>query len=151
MSSLSTVTQIPRDMQALNREVIDRFYANKANSDNESPIALLTTTGRVSSRPRTTPVVCREDDGDLVVAATMGGSPDHPQWYKNLVADPVLTVEYRTDIYRARATTVPDGPERERLFEKMSEVITDIYRYQERCRATRQIPIIRLQRLEPAG
>ncbi len=49
-------------------------------------ILLLTTKGRVSGEDRTTPLIFREDgEGEgWVVVASKGGSPDHPDWYKNL-------------------------------------------------------------------
>jgi deazaflavin-dependent oxidoreductase (nitroreductase family) len=111
------------------------------------PLVLLTTTGARTGKPHTTPVCVREDGADLVVAGSKGGLPDHPQWYKNLVAHPELTVEYLGDTYRARATTVPNGPDRDRLFEMMSVVIVGLYQYQDRCRDRRQIPVVRLERL----
>ena len=98
----------------------------------------------------TTPVCVQRDGDRLIVAGTMGGYSRHPQWYRNLVANPELTVEYRGEQYRARATTVPNGPEREWLFARMSEVIPGAYRYQDRCRDYRQIPVVALERVPRA-
>ncbi|MEA2492756.1 MAG: hypothetical protein QOJ29_667, partial [Thermoleophilaceae bacterium] len=55
-------------------------------------ILLLTTTGRTSGEPRTTPLIHRVDGGRWVVIASQGGAPDHPDWYKNLQADPEATI-----------------------------------------------------------
>ena len=68
--------------------------------------------------------------------------PTHPQWYRNLLADPELTVEYRGRAFRARASTVPNGPERDALFARMSEVVQGLYGYQDRAAPHRQIPIV---------
>jgi deazaflavin-dependent oxidoreductase (nitroreductase family) len=80
------------------------------------------------------------------VAASAGGQPSHPQWYRNLVANPEVTVEYLDDSFQATAGVVPNSTDRDRLFELLSEEIIGLYSYQDRCRDTRQIPIVRLRR-----
>src|SRR5918912_788263 len=62
-------------------------------------ILLLTTKGRRSDQERTTPLIFRDDsDGDAwVVVASKGGSPDHPDWYKNLLADPEATLQVQSE------------------------------------------------------
>ena len=81
------------------------------------------------------------------LARNASGQPKHPLWYSNLVANPELTVEYLGETYQARASTVPNSTDRDRLFERMSHEITGIYGYQDRCREQRQIPIVRLERI----
>jgi deazaflavin-dependent oxidoreductase (nitroreductase family) len=58
------------------------------------PVVKLTTTGRTSGKPRTvmltTPI---HEDGRYVVVASKGGDDRHPDWYKNLVANPEITLE----------------------------------------------------------
>jgi deazaflavin-dependent oxidoreductase (nitroreductase family) len=112
------------------------------------PLVLLTTTGAKTGKQHTTPVCVREDGDDLVVAGSMGGMRKHPQWYRNLQANPELTVEYLGDTYRARAELVPNSLDRNRLFDMMNEVIVGLYGYQDRAAEHRQIPIIRLKRLD---
>ena len=41
-------------------------------------ILLLTTTGRRSGEPRTTPLIHRTDGGRWVIVASKGGAPEHP-------------------------------------------------------------------------
>jgi deazaflavin-dependent oxidoreductase (nitroreductase family) len=135
-------------MRERNKEIIAEFRANAGRSAaSAAPLVLLTTTGSKSGNPHTTPVCVREDNGRLVVAGSAGGRAIHPQWYKNLVASPELTVEYLGDTYRANATTIPNSLDRNRLFDMMSEVIDGLYRYQDKCRDQRQIPIVSLDRL----
>ena len=43
-----------------------------------------------------------EDHGHVVVIASNIGAAEHPQWYRNLVADPAVTVER----YAATAVTL---------------------------------------------
>jgi len=62
--------------------------------------------GKRYSTMLTTPV---HDEGRVVLVASKGGHPDHPDWYKNLVAHPdiELTIDDRTVPMRAR-TASPD-------------------------------------------
>ena len=109
-------------------------------------LIILTITGTKTGRTHDKPVCVCEDGPDLIVAASAGGQPSHPQWYRNLVAHPNLTVEYLGRSFPAMAVTVPNSPDRDRLFQLMSKEITGLYGYQDRCRDTRQIPIVRLRR-----
>jgi deazaflavin-dependent oxidoreductase (nitroreductase family) len=109
-------------------------------------LVILTITGAKTGRAHDKPVCVRADGPDLIVAASAGGQPSHPQWYQNLVAHPDLTAEYLGESFPAVAETVPNSPDRDRLFQLMSEEITGLYGYQDKCRDTRQIPIIRLRR-----
>ena len=56
---------------------------------------LLTTTGRKSGQPRTTPVLYLEDGNRYVVVASNFGRERHPAWSSNLIADPHATVQVR--------------------------------------------------------
>ena len=109
-------------------------------------LVILTIAGAKTGRTHDKPVCVGEDGSDLVVAASAGGQPGHPQWYRNLVAHPNITVEYLGRSFPVVASTVPNSPDRDRLFQLMSEQITGLYGYQDRCRDTRQIPIVRLRR-----
>ena len=60
---------------------------------NGAPTLLLTTTGRRSGDPTTTPLIFGRDGDDFIIIASMGGAPMHPQWYRNLVANPDTYVE----------------------------------------------------------
>src|SRR4029077_1115302 len=46
---------------------------------------LLTTTGRRSGQPRTTPLIYGRAGDQYLVVASRGGAPAHPSWYENLV------------------------------------------------------------------
>ncbi len=135
------------DIRETNKTVIARYRETGGRGGEQKALVLLTTTGAKTGQMHTTPVCVQRDGDRLIVAGTMGGYPRHPQWYRNLVANPELTVEYRGEQYRARATTVPNGPERDRLFARMNEVIPGAYGYQDRCRDQRQIPVVALQRV----
>ncbi|HLM49921.1 MAG TPA: nitroreductase/quinone reductase family protein, partial [Solirubrobacteraceae bacterium] len=64
---------------------------------------LLTTTGRRSGEPRTTPLIYQPHGDDYLVVASKGGADEPPAWYLNLVADPSVEVQVRNDRFSARA------------------------------------------------
>lgn len=110
-------------------------------------LIIMTVVGSKTGRKYDKPVCVREDGTDLIIAASAGGQPNHPQWYRNLIGNPEVTVEYLGESYPVRASTVPNSPDRDRLFQLMSEEILGLYDLQDRCRDSRQIPVIRLERI----
>jgi deazaflavin-dependent oxidoreductase (nitroreductase family) len=82
------------DWQRMNNPVIAEFRANGGKvKGRQWPVLLLTTTGAKSGQPRVTPLNYTTDGERLVVIASKGGSPTHPDWYRNLVANPEVTIE----------------------------------------------------------
>ena len=106
-------------------------------------ILLLTTTGRTSGEPRTTPLIHRTDGDRWIVVASKGGWPENPSWFENLVADPDATIEVKGDEVPVRATTAT-GEERSRLWSLMTEVWPAYDDYQ--ARTEREIPVVVLSR-----
>jgi deazaflavin-dependent oxidoreductase (nitroreductase family) len=105
-------------------------------------VLLLTTTGRVSGKERTTPLIFRSDGETWVVVASKGGSPDHPDWYKNLQADPDAVVQVKSERVPVRAHTA-SGAERARLWKLMTEVWPAYDDY--KLKTDREIPVVVLQ------
>jgi F420H(2)-dependent quinone reductase len=56
--------------------------------DTGLPIVIFTTRGNKSGKIRKTPVMRVEHDGEYALVASMGGAPQNPVWYYNLVAYP---------------------------------------------------------------
>lgn len=70
----------------------------------------LHTVGRKSGQQRSTMLTAPIFEPDrVVIVASKGGSTDHPDWYKNLAANPEvqLTIDDETRPFRAR-TASPD-------------------------------------------
>src|ERR1700761_460918 len=61
------------------------------------PAALLTTVGRRSRQPRTTPTLYLRDGDRVVLPASFGGRSEHPMWYRNLRANPQVHIEIRDE------------------------------------------------------
>lgn len=106
-------------------------------------ILLLTTRGRVSGEERTTPLIHRSDNGNWIVVASKGGAPDHPDWYKNLEAEPEATIQVKAERIPVRARAA-DGDERERLWRLMTEMWPAYDEYQ--AKTARQIPVVVFER-----
>jgi deazaflavin-dependent oxidoreductase (nitroreductase family) len=85
------------------------------------PSLLLTTTGRKTGQPRTTPVLYIEDDGQYVVFASNFGQQHHPAWSANLLAHPNATIQIRTEKQPVRARLATEE-EKERLWPRCLEI-----------------------------
>ncbi len=109
------------------------------------PVLLLTTTGAKSGKQYTNPLMYNTDGERILVFASKGGAPTHPDWYHNLVANPEVTVELGTEKFKARATVLA-GEERDRLYRKQAQEFPQFGEYQEKT--TREIPVIALERIE---
>jgi deazaflavin-dependent oxidoreductase (nitroreductase family) len=70
---------------------------------------LLTTTGRRTGTPRTTPLMAIPDDGSLILVASNWGKPNHPAWSANLIADPSATAVVRGHAFPVTATLLKDA------------------------------------------
>ena len=108
-------------------------------------LLLLTARGAKSGQVRTTPLVYHRDGHRYVIAASKGGAPEHPAWYHNLVKNPDAEVEIGTEKFKVRATPIPKGPERDRLYEAHGANFAAFRDYPKKT--TRIIPIIVLERV----
>ena len=130
-----------------NTQIINEFRANAGvvgGPFKGAPMMLLTSKGAKSGKPHTTPLVYLKDGDRVVVFASMGGAPKDPQWYRNVAANPDVTVEVGTDKYEAKAI-VTKGAERDELFAKQVALIPTFGEYQRKT--TRVIPVVVLERV----
>jgi deazaflavin-dependent oxidoreductase (nitroreductase family) len=133
-------------MSDYNQQIIAEFRANAGRvggSWEGRDLLLLTTTGRKSGNEHTTPMVYTRDGDRLLVYASKGGAPKHPDWYLNLVADPQVIVEVMGERYDATAAPL-QGQERDREYAAQTERVPTFGEYQEKT--TRVIPVVALQR-----
>ncbi len=135
------------DMNDFNRRVIEEFRANGGKVGGPfagASMILLTTKGAKSGRVYTTPLVYTRDGDRIVIIASKAGAPKNPDWYHNLVANPVLTVEVGTEKFQVRAR-VTSGAERERLYNAQAAQMPMFNEY--RKKTTREIPVFVLERI----
>lgn len=133
-------------MSDYNAQIIDEFRGSGGKVGGRwegRNLLLLTTTGRKSGRAHTTPMVYTVDGDRLLVYASKGGAPKHPDWYLNLVADPHVVVEAGADRYEAIATPLA-GEERDRQFLLQAERVPAFAEYQ--AQTERVIPVVALRR-----
>ena len=134
--------QIPSDMIAFNRKVVEDFRKNAGKLTGPlvgRTLMLLTTTGAKSGKERTTVLGFGKDGDRYVVIASGNGAPSHPGWYYNLLARPIATVEVGPDKFKARARTA-----RREERESLTRFVP--YIEQQQTLTSREIPIVVLER-----
>jgi deazaflavin-dependent oxidoreductase (nitroreductase family) len=133
-----------------NAKIIDEFRANHGKVGGMfegSQMLILHTTGAKTGKERVHPLVYQADGDRVVVFASKGGAPQHPDWYRNLVANPDVTVELGTDTGTetvAMRARVAEGDERERLWTRQKQLAPGFADYE--AKTTRQIPVVVLER-----
>jgi deazaflavin-dependent oxidoreductase (nitroreductase family) len=110
---------------------------------NGIPTLLLTTTGRKSGKPYTTPLIYGKDGDRYLIVGSWGGSPRHPQWYLNLVAQPQVEIQVAAEKFKARTSTAA-GEEKARLWKIMAAIYPNYDVFQ--TRTTRVIPLVVIER-----
>jgi deazaflavin-dependent oxidoreductase (nitroreductase family) len=136
------MTQLPPDIRAHNRRLIEEFRAAGGQLEGR-PLLLLTTIGRHSGLPRTTPMMFVRDGDRVLVIASNAGAPRHPDWYRNLVANPTVTVEVDGETWPATATPLR-GTDHEETFARIAEQYPFFAEHQ--SRVSRRIPVVALAR-----
>ena len=123
----------------LHRELYRRTGGKVGGQIFKSPLMLLTTTGRRSGQPRVTPLLCVRDGERFLAIASFGGDDRHPQWFKNLEANPEATIQLGTDTIKVRAT-VATPEEKKALWPKVLAAYKGYANYQRKT--TRDIPVV---------
>jgi deazaflavin-dependent oxidoreductase (nitroreductase family) len=136
-------------MSDWNTKVIEEFRANHGEVGGMfvgAPLLLLTSTGAKSGATRVNPLMYLPlGDGRLAVFASKGGAPTHPDWFHNVKANPVVTVEVGDETYGAIASEVVGG-ERDELFARQAELYPQFAEYQ--ADNPRLIPVVVLERTD---
>jgi deazaflavin-dependent oxidoreductase (nitroreductase family) len=108
------------------------------------PSLLLTTTGRKSGERFIFPLFYGQTGNSYIVVASKGGAPEHPGWYRNLLANPEVDVQVGTKKFKARARTAT-GEERAQLWNKAVAFWPPYADYQKKT--DREIPVVVLDPL----
>ena len=106
------------------REQAERYEASggtEAATLQGRPIIVLTSLGARTGLLRKTALMRVEHDGEYAVVASKGGAPEHPVWYHNLKAHPLVELQ---DGPTRRDYTVRElsGDEREAWWRRAVEV-----------------------------
>jgi deazaflavin-dependent oxidoreductase (nitroreductase family) len=128
------------------QQVIAEFRANSGRVGGPfegARLLLLTTTGARSGAPHTVPLGYLPDGAhQSLVIGSAGGSPRHPAWFHNLVAEPRVTVEDGVFVADAVAVVL-EGAERDRAFARAVETDPGWAEYE--WRSGRVLPVVALR------
>jgi deazaflavin-dependent oxidoreductase (nitroreductase family) len=101
---------------------------------------LLTTTGRHTGQPRSTPLIAIPDGDDLLLVASNWGKPRHPAWSANLIANPQATARVNTRTFPITAKLLT-GEERAKAWTIATRIWPIYHDYE--ARSGREIRIFR--------
>ena len=117
--------------------------AGKVGHDwNGASVLILQTSGRKSGQTRKFPLIYGRDGADYVVVASKGGAPDHPGWYKNLLAQPDVKIQVRGDVIPVTART-GTAEDKQRVWPVMTAQWPHYDEYQRK--SARDIPVVLLR------
>ncbi|MFF5284660.1 nitroreductase family deazaflavin-dependent oxidoreductase [Streptomyces sp. 62] len=102
------------------------------------PVILVTNLGARSGKLRKTPLMRVEHEGAYALVASKGGSVDHPVWYHNLVATPLVELRDGTQVWDMK-TRLVTGEERQTWWERAVAAFPDYADYQRKT--DREIPV----------
>jgi deazaflavin-dependent oxidoreductase (nitroreductase family) len=133
------------DGDDFNGKVIEEFRTNggKVGGFFEgAPLLLLHHTGAKTGAERVNPLVYQQVGDSYAIFGSAGGQPRDPQWFRNLLAHPDVTIEVGTTTARVRARVA--GPERRAaIWATQKERMPNFADY-EKTAAPREIPVILL-------
>ena len=109
------------------------------------PALLLTTTGRKSGEKFIFPLFYGETGSGYFVVASKGGAPEHPGWYRNILANSEVEVQVGTKKVKARARTAT-GAERAKLWEQAVKFWPPYADYAKKTE--REIPVVVLDPIQ---
>jgi deazaflavin-dependent oxidoreductase (nitroreductase family) len=115
--------------------------------DTGLPVVIMTNRGASSGMLRKTPVMRVEHEGSYAAVASKGGAPEHPTWYRNLLAHPHVELQDEPRKQDMRAREV-HGEERAQWWERAVAAYPPYAEYQERT--DREIPVFVLEPLDRA-
>ena len=131
------------DGDDFNTKVITEFRANggKVGGPFEgAPMVLLHHHGAKSGIERVNPLMYQQVGDSIAIFASAAGQPRDPQWFRNLVAHPEVTIEVGTSTRKARAR-VAEGDERDSIWTAQKENYPQFADYEKNA-APRVIPVI---------
>jgi deazaflavin-dependent oxidoreductase (nitroreductase family) len=130
-----------------NDRIVREFRAHAGHVGGEwagTPLILVHHVGTRSGTERVTPLgYFPLDGGRYAIAASSGGSPQHPAWYHNLRAHPSVTVEVGAETFTAMAQELDDAARAE-LWPTLVARHPTLGQHQDRT--TRQVPVFVLTR-----
>lgn len=138
-------------MSDWNQRVITEFRANEGRVGGGfegAPMILVHHVGRKSGKEYVSPLVYLPGDGDddsMYIFGSKAGAPDHPDWYRNLIAAGQATVEVGGRTFPVTVTEVT-GDQRDHLFAEQVRRMPGFGEYAQKTEGIRTIPVVKLSR-----
>ena len=140
----TTTTGAAAATNVWNANIIEEFRANQGKVGGPfegAPVLLLHTTGAKSGRERVNPMMYLRDGERVFVFASKAGADTHPDWFHNLVANPVVEAEIGTTTMSGTASAL-DEDERRRVYAIQAERFPGFAEYEKKT--SRVIPVVEL-------
>jgi deazaflavin-dependent oxidoreductase (nitroreductase family) len=134
-------------MPLFGHEHVERYRATGGEEGHDWQGAhslLLTTTGRKSGEPRTTPLIYAPYGDAFTIVASKGGADEPPAWYLNLSENPGVELQVKDEVFKATARTA-SADEKPAIWETMVGEWPSYNDYQ--ASTEREIPIVILERI----
>jgi deazaflavin-dependent oxidoreductase (nitroreductase family) len=134
-----------------NAKTIAEFRANEGRVGGNfegTPIVLVHHRGRKSGREYVNPMMYLRHDTEpdvIYVFATRAGAPVNPDWYYNLIAAGVGSVERGTETYGVTVRGLT-GAERDRIYAEQARRYPGFAEYERQTAGVRTIPVLELTR-----
>jgi len=109
---------------------------------NGTSCLILHTRGRTSGKVFKIPLIYGRDGEDYVLVASKGGAPEHPGWYKNLMAHPDVEIQVWGQVIPVTART-GTAADKQRVWPIMTAQWPGYDDYQ--ASTTRDIPVVLLR------
>jgi len=126
-------------------EAYESSGGTEATTMRGMPVVLLTMVGAKSGKLRKVPLMRVEHEGAYAAIASMGGAPQNPTWYANLVQHPGLELQDGPAKWDMTAREVT-GDERAAWWDRAVAAYPDYADYQ--LKTDRQIPVFVLERTD---
>lgn len=120
-------------------EQIEESGGTKNTALNGMPVVVLTTVGAKSGKLRKSPLMRVEHNGEYLAVASLGGAPQNPQWYHNVVAHPEVDLRDGESVGSYTARELPQGAERDAWWERAVAAYPSYADYQ--TKTSRVIPV----------
>ncbi len=119
-------------------ELYESSGGTKGTTMRGRPVVILTTVGASSGKLRKAALMRVEHEGEYAIVASLGGAPQHPSWYHNVVAHPLVDLQ-DGPTKRSYVAHEATGAERDEWWARAVETWPDYDEYTKRT--TRQIPL----------
>ena len=108
------------------------------------PVIIVTSRGATTGKIRKFALMRVEHEGEYALVASKGGAPEHPDWYHNLVAEPLVMIQDGPEPHDY-TTHVAEGDERSTWWKRAVDVFAPYRDYE--AKTDRTIPVFIARRV----